>query len=89
VAEIEKGVVAQVKRVSRGRVIYLRATSFDRDIQMEPKQVQCAGFNPRRVGPGDQMIVDVRIENNGNLKTSCIRSLNGKPARPTGPTSKR
>jgi hypothetical protein len=89
VAEIDQGVVANVKRVAQSGVIYLQSAAYPRDIQLDPQQLRCAGFNPRKVRQGNRMIVDVRVENCGNLKTSKIRSLNGKAARPPGPPSKR
>jgi hypothetical protein len=85
-AEIVQDVIARVKHIARQGGIYLRCDEFPRDIQMDPKQVERAGFRSDRLKKGDSFDIDVRIENNGGLKTSQIRSLNGTPARPPGPT---
>lgn len=85
-ADIAREVDAWVKNIARRGGIYLRCEQFTRDIQMAPDQVQQAGFCSDRLRKGDSFCIDVRIEDDGGLKTSQIRSLNGTPARPPGPT---
>ncbi len=85
-ADIAREVDAWVKNIARRGGIYLRCEQFTRDIQMDPKQVERAGFRSDRLKKGDSFDIDVRIEDDGGLKTSQIRSLNGTPARQSGPT---
>ena len=88
-AEIVENVRAKVKHIARkSGHIYLESDRFTRDIQLTPKQVGCAGFNPKKLRSGHAFVVDVRIEKSGGLKTSLIRSVNGQDARPPGPQKK-
>jgi hypothetical protein len=83
-AEIIEKVDVWVRHVAQDGDIYLQSNSFDADIELKPRQVRCAGFNPHKVRNGRRLVVDVRIENDGRLKTSLIRSVDGKQARRAG-----